>query len=217
MRETGEHFATLPVDRSQARPLVCVVGEIYVRWNPYSNRELVRELERLGAEVVVASMAELLYFMNFRMKAVAQVSGRYGDVLRAMLMDAWQTRQERRLHRTVAHLLRRPDESSIHQLAESLAPYYDPALGTEAVLTLGRAIEFARAGADGLVNVLPFSCIPGVITAGMAPRLRRDLDQIPWLDIPFDAQKETNIRTRLEAFMHQVRQFNRGAPDRMTG
>jgi hypothetical protein len=32
---------------------------------------------------------------------------------------------------------------------------------------------------------------------------------LPWLDINFDGQRITNIRTRLEAFIHQVTQFAR--------
>ena len=56
--------------------------------------------------------------------------------------------------------------------------------------------------------------MPGIITAGMAPRLRSDLDNIPWLDVIYDAQEGTNINTRLEAFMYQVKQFQRRMEER---
>jgi predicted nucleotide-binding protein (sugar kinase/HSP70/actin superfamily) len=72
-----------------------------------------------------------------------------------------------------------------------------------------RAIESVRQGASGILNVLPFSCMPGIIASAMGPRLRQDLDWIPWLDLSFDGQETTNIRTRLEAFMHQVFQYQR--------
>jgi predicted nucleotide-binding protein (sugar kinase/HSP70/actin superfamily) len=94
-------------------------------------------------------------------------------------------------------------------VVRAVRPFYDATLGTEAVLSMGRAVDYGRAGAHGIINVLPFSCMPGVIVGGMASRIRQDLEQIPWLDIPYDAQKETNIRTRLEAFMYQVHQFRR--------
>jgi hypothetical protein len=45
--------------------------------------------------------------------------------------------------------------------------------------------------------------------SGIASRVRKDFDQLPWLDINFDGQRITNIRTRLEAFVHQVTQFAR--------
>ena len=43
----------------------------------------------------------------------------------------------------------------------------------------------------------------------MAPRLRQALGGLPWLDLLFDGQRETNIKTRLEAFMHQASQVAR--------
>lgn len=205
----ADGFAALPAAREPARPLVGVIGEIYVRWNRYSNRDLIRQVEALGGEVMLASIREWLYFTNYRTRAVAQVAGHYGEWLRTWLTDAHQRHQEERLLRIVTPRLRRPEEASVRETVAGLRPYYDDVLGTEAVLSLGRAIDYAHAGVSGIINVMPFSCIPGVIVSGMAPRLRRDLDHLPWLDIPFDAQKETNVRTRLEAFMHQVAQFER--------
>jgi predicted nucleotide-binding protein (sugar kinase/HSP70/actin superfamily) len=207
----ADAFGELDVDRTHERPVVAIVGEVYVRWNAYSNRGLVREVERLGGEVMVASMAELVYFMTYRMKEVAKVAGRYRALLQAGIMDWYQSSMEHRLLRAVRPRLRRPDETPSNAVAAAIAPYYDPALGTEAVLTMGRAIEYVRGGVHGILNVLPFSCMPGIIVAGMAPRLRRDLDHVPWLDLPYDAQKETNIRTRLEAFLHQAEQYRRRA------
>jgi hypothetical protein len=42
--------------------------------------------------------------------------------------------------------------------------------------------------------------------------LRKDLDGIPWLDLSYDCQQETNNRTRLEAFIHQVARFRERRP-----
>jgi predicted nucleotide-binding protein (sugar kinase/HSP70/actin superfamily) len=215
MRWVAARFRALPVDRGTARPLVAVIGEIYVRWNTFANRDLVREIEAMGGEALVSSMGEMIYYSNYRVASAALAAGRYAGTVPPLLTDLYQAWREHRLHRIVAPLLRRPDEESIYRLIRAIRPYYDARLGTEAVLSIGRALEYARNGADGILNVLPFSCMPGVIVTGIAPRVRRDLAHIPWLDIPYDAQKATNIRTRLEAFMHQVAQFRRrrGLPD----
>jgi predicted nucleotide-binding protein (sugar kinase/HSP70/actin superfamily) len=98
---------------------------------------------------------------------------------------------------------------------KALAGYYDPMLGGEGVLTMVRALDYARHRLSGILNILPFSCMLGTIVSGMAPRLRRDLmNMIPWLDVPFDGQAVTNIRTRLGAFMHQAREYQRGLRSR---
>jgi predicted nucleotide-binding protein (sugar kinase/HSP70/actin superfamily) len=84
-------------------------------------------------------------------------------------------------------------------------------LGTEAVLTMGRVLDLARHGIAGVINVLPFSCMPGTVVSCMAPRLREEMHGVPWLDVAFDGQEETNLHTRLEAFMHQSFQYHRRA------
>jgi predicted nucleotide-binding protein (sugar kinase/HSP70/actin superfamily) len=200
-------FVAIPRNGSGLRPLVGIVGEIYVRWNEHANRGLVRQVEELGGEVLLASMAEFVHFSTYRMRAVARAAGDWRALLEGALTGAWQSLAEWRLARVVEPLLRRPDEANSGFVVRSIAPFYDGILGTEAVLTMGRAMDYGRMGAHGIINVLPFSCMPGLIVGGLAPRMRRDLQQIPWLDIPYDAQKETNIRTRLEAFMFQVHQF----------
>ena len=106
-------------------------------------------------------------------------------------------------------MLKHPYEPAIGRMLEQISPYYEPYLATEAVLSMGKAVDFGQNGASGILNIMPFSCMPGLITAGMAPRLRADLDNIPWLDVIYDAQEGTNLNTRLEAFMYQTVQFQR--------
>jgi predicted nucleotide-binding protein (sugar kinase/HSP70/actin superfamily) len=89
------------------------------------------------------------------------------------------------------------------------AKYMHPTVSTEAVLTVGKAVDLARHGVCGILNVLPFTCMPGIIAAGLSPRIRQDLDGIPWLDLSYDMQQSTNIQTRLEAFMYQAQHFQR--------
>ena len=86
-------------------------------------------------------------------------------------------------------------------------------LRTEAPLTLGKAIDFARQGLDGILNVMPFTCMPGAVVAGLAGRIRADNGHIPWLDVSFDGLGETNQQTRLEAFLHQAGQFRHRRSD----
>ena len=49
----------------------------------------------------------------------------------------------------------------------------------------------------------------------MDDRINREHDHIPFLNLAYDGQEQTHTRTRLEAFMYQVRQFhNRSHPKR---
>ncbi len=209
MKWIATQFEALPVDRSQPRPLIGLVGEIYLRANTYSNQDIIRQVETAGGEVMAASMMEWFYFTNWSFKTYTQFFNMYLDFFKTFLVDLYQQRQEHKLVKPVEHLLRHPYESPMNQLIDRIRPYYDPFLATEAVLSMSKAIEFAQKGLCGILNIMPFSCMPGIITAGMAPRLRADLNNIPWLDIIYDAQEGTNLNTRLEAFMYQAIQFQR--------
>jgi predicted nucleotide-binding protein (sugar kinase/HSP70/actin superfamily) len=209
VRWCADELAALPQTPQPPRPVIGLIGEIYLRFSGYANQRLTRMVEDLGGEVIVATMMEWLYYTNwwhiYKAKAHHKVRAR----LVTSISDIYQRMVEHRLARGVVHHLRHTHETPTATLMHAIEPYFEPAISTEAVLTLGKAIDLAHHGAAGILNVMPFSCMPGIITAGLAPRLRQDLDHIPWLDISYDLQKTTNIRTRLEAFMYQAAHYQR--------
>ena len=207
MEKAARRFAQLPVNRRNGRPIIGVVGEIYIRANPFTNQEIVRKVEALGGEAWVAPMMEWFYFVNYCIRLLTGSTRHYADWLKIVLVDWVQHRDERQLLRPVEALLRNAHEPTIPSIADYARPYYDPILGTEAVLSVGKAVDFARRGLSGILNLLPFTCMPGTVVAGLSQRIRADHRQIPWLDVIYDAQGETNLHTRLEAFMYQAEQF----------
>ncbi len=209
MREIARDFEALPVDRSVPRPVVAFLGEIYVMLNPFSNQELIRKLEAAGAEVVTGALSEWLHFVDETKIDRDRLFGDWLSLLGTKGLSVYQRGTEHRLRGTVAHLLRQPPDATMRELFTLVRPYFDPLLGMETTLTLAKSIDLARNGASGVVNVMPFSCMPGIVVAGMAPRIRADHGNLPWLDVIYDGQHLTNIRTRLEAFVHQVGQFAR--------
>jgi predicted nucleotide-binding protein (sugar kinase/HSP70/actin superfamily) len=205
----ADQFGSLPVDAAQDRPLIGVLGEIYVRFSPYSNQDVIRRVEALGGEVMLANMMEWLYFTTWNPGQTARRQGDYLRFLKHTLIESIQRYREHKLARPVVHLLRHAHETPPAKLISSIQPYIEPAIQTETILTIGKAIEMAELGASGILAVMPFSCMPGILTAAISPRVRAGLDNIPWLDLSFDLQKSTNIQTRLEAFMNQALHYQR--------
>jgi predicted nucleotide-binding protein (sugar kinase/HSP70/actin superfamily) len=74
------------------------------------------------------------------------------------------------------------------------------------VLSIGKAIEYAEEGFDGIINVIPFHCMPGTVVNGVLEKFQKDYSGVPCLKLSFDGQEQTNEETRLEAFMHQAYQ-----------
>jgi len=61
-------------------------------------------------------------------------------------------------------------------------------------------------GFDGIINVIPFHCMPGTVVNGVLERFQKDFYGMPCLKLSFDGQEQSNEETRLEAFMHQAYQ-----------
>ena len=66
-------------------------------------------------------------------------------------------------------------------------------------------MEFAERGFDGVVHLMPFGCLPELITRSMIPQISEDYD-IPILSMSMDEQQgEANTQTRVEAFIDLCR------------
>lgn len=69
----------------------------------------------------------------------------------------------------------------------------------------GWIIDFAENGFDGVVHLMPFGCLPELVTRSIIPQMTADLD-IPILTMSIDEQNgEANTQTRLEAFVDLCR------------
>lgn len=85
--------------------------------------------------------------------------------------------------------------------AKDLAePYLCHFVGGHGVDTVGNAVEYAKRGFDGVIQVAPFTCMPEIVAQSVLPSVSRDLG-IPSMTLVFDEHTgEAGMRTRLEAF-----------------
>jgi hypothetical protein len=51
--------------------------------------------------------------------------------------------------------------------------------------------------------------MPGTIVSTLLKRYREENNNIPILNMAYDGQEQTNTLTRLEAFMHQAKEFQK--------
>lgn len=71
--------------------------------------------------------------------------------------------------------------------------------------------EFAEEGYDGIVHLMPFGCLPELVTRSIIPKMSEELD-MPILSVSLDEQMgEANLQTRLEAFIDLCRSKKRAA------
>lgn len=206
-----ERFAAVKV-REEERPLIGVVGEIYIRANDYGNSQIIRLVERLGGEVRVAPVCEWLYYTNRKKIQDSLERKEFFSLLYAWLESLWQRHGEEEVARSFLPVLPGSDlhEPRIGKIIENSDPYIKEVYRGEPVLDVGKAVDYIAKGAAGILYTLPFSCMPGTMVSAVSTLVRKDHGNIPWLNLTFDGQKQTNLKTRLEAFLFQARRFAAG-------
>jgi predicted nucleotide-binding protein (sugar kinase/HSP70/actin superfamily) len=209
LKDGRDSFNQIPRANSETKPRIGIVGEIYIRSNAFSNEFIVRQLEKLGAEVWLPPVSEWFLYLNFISRRYSLMNRSYLAYWKTSLTELVQKLDEHKLGRLWENSLVNHPEPSIQETLRESKPYLDDSFEGEAVLSVGKCGDYIRKGVSGLVNVMPFTCMPGTIVGAVMKRYREDHNDIPFLNMAYDGQEETNTLTRLEAFMHQARQYQR--------
>jgi predicted CoA-substrate-specific enzyme activase len=154
LEDAGKDFAAL---RTPANlPVVKLAGEIYVRAVDFSNDFLIEKLEERGLRVHLADLAEWLNYCSYirhQTPGRNRIADRFGDFV--------QHRIEAAAFSAMAPHLGWTAPPGIEAVLSAAAPYVNPSLQGEAVLTLGTPLcEWRRSRIDGVVNVGPLECMP---------------------------------------------------------
>ncbi len=202
-------FRQIPADRSVQQPRIGVVGEFYIRSNRFSNQDVVGKIERLGGEVWMSPVNEWFLYRNFRRGMRAQLDRQWKLWLKNLVADRVMQHDEHALVAALDGFVRNAEEPSTLEVLALASPYVHCSFEGEAIMTVGKAVDFAQKGLSGIVAVMPFTCMPGTISQAILKRLRQDFDNIPFLNMVYDGDEQATTQTRLEAFMHQAHEFMR--------
>ena len=203
------------------KPLIGIVGEIYLRSHSQANQDIIRVLERYGAEVVNASIAEwinyttydglrtakkglMLSMKQFRLDAMRQdiekIMGFGGEMF-------YQKLRQRQCYKRARALIDIAADHDVGHLEGILRKedLYNFDAGTEACLSIPGIIEYAREGYNGVVNVYPFTCMPSTVTSAIVKPLMNKM-RTPYLDAPYDSTVQPGRETAVRTFMYQAHQ-----------
>ncbi|MDD3777140.1 MAG: acyl-CoA dehydratase activase [Actinomycetota bacterium] len=232
-----QEFEAVEVEKAK-KPLIGVVGEIYVRNHPYSNNEIVKKVEQLGGEVDIPTISEWpshttatskldnsvkqadLWYKILGAAGFNSIIGRTNGGLGSLVSDYVKTIRFYALNRLnnriiasylsklakpVEGFVRDTDNHDIYHTWDAAEPYIIKWFG-EAALSVGKSVNWIEQGFDGIINVMPFTCMPGTIVTATSKRIREKY-KVPWLNLAFDGLEQGTTETRLEAFMYQARLY----------
>jgi predicted CoA-substrate-specific enzyme activase len=207
LKKANADFNAIELTGEERKPIIGIVGEIYIRSNRFSNEDLIGNIERLGCEVWLPPIAEWILYTNDSSKRRSLRRRNYRNFLATFLTNEVQKAVEHRLKRKFENSFIVQPEPRTEEIIQNATPYLHPSFEGEAILSIGKAVDFALNGASGLINTMPFTCMPGTIVTAVLKRCREVHNNVPLLTIAYDGQKESNTKTRLEAFIYQVRQY----------
>ncbi len=206
--ESRNRFEAIETTGNGQKPLIGIVGEIYVRSNPFANESVIAKVEQFGGEAWLAPITEWIHYVNAMGRRRTLKRKHFSNLLRIALTEYYQKKDEHRLEKIFRHHLRHGHEPSTREVLHKASPYVHDSFEGEAILSIGKTVDFCKQGASGVINVMPFTCMPGTIVSALLKRYREENNNLPVLNMAYDGQEQTNTLTRIEAFMHQARQYH---------
>jgi predicted nucleotide-binding protein (sugar kinase/HSP70/actin superfamily) len=196
-------LADVPV-HGERLPRIGIVGEIYVRNDPFINGDLVREIERLGGEARLTSIAEwILYTAYLRDHGIGHRPGGLLARIGERLTDRFLRSRELAYEEVAKPFLADRMEPTIHDIIEAGQRYFPLEFQGEAILTVGRAVLFIeREKVGAVVNASPTFCMPGTVTTAVFPRIEREYG-VPVVCSFYDGTGDVN--TALVPHLHYLR------------
>ena len=186
------------------KPLIGIVGEIFVRSNRFSNEDLVKKIEALGGEVWLAPVEEWIYYVNLMGLRKAREGGDFRSIMQISLKRFFQKKIESTFHKPFTRMLKSLPEPETAVILKKARPYVDDSFEGETVLSIGKAVDLAQRGVAGIVNAMPFGCMPGTIVTALLRGVNRDLG-VPAISIPYEGTESATTMLQLEAFMDQAK------------
>lgn len=194
----GSAFAALPRHDEQ-RPLVGIVGEIYVRNNEFTNENVVQTIEEAGAEAWMAPISEWILYTAAEEIRRAGISLRSpADFLalsKAHIKNRVLLHQEARFVEAGGALLADRHEPEMAEILAAGQRYLPYNTGGESILSLGRTALFIQHGAALVVNASPFGCMAGTVCAALFSRMEEELGA-PVVNLFYDGHGDENRRLR---------------------
>jgi predicted nucleotide-binding protein (sugar kinase/HSP70/actin superfamily) len=184
------------------------VGEIFVRSHRFSNEDLIRKVETLGGEAWLAPMEEWIYYVNAMAVRKALIKKDKSAIIEILLKKFFQKSIEHRLSRYFKGFLKTLNEPDIQEILKKASPYLHDSFEGEAILSIGKSIDLIERGASGVINAMPFGCMPGTVVTTLMHGLARDYE-VPCISMPYDGTDSPTTAIQLEAFMNQAAEYHK--------
>jgi len=212
LKKAQEEFSQVK-RTNEERPRIGIVGEFYVRLHEPANQRIIRKLEEKGAEIWLALAAEYLAYSYHLGSVIAREKfslNRKKEDLREWFLQSILYRvmigYEHKLFKATLPYMQGFDDIHAKEIVSNGGKYIRHYIGGEAIVSMGKAVDYAKRGLDGIISVIPFNCMPGLIVAGFIPKFRKDNNNTPFVSIEYDGFQDSTREIRIDTFIAQVKE-----------
>ncbi|HHN64949.1 MAG TPA: hypothetical protein ENK09_06270 [Nitrospirae bacterium] len=163
----------------------------------------MRKIEALGGEAWLSPVDEWIYYINYMSLKKAIRRRDYRGALQFFIKRFYQNRLSHRYEHLFSDMLKTIPEPDIREVLDRAAPYLHESFEGEAILSIGKAIDMIQRGAQGIINAMPFGCMPGTVVTAIMRGVSEKYN-VPSISIPYDGTESSTTQLLLEAFMEQA-------------
>jgi predicted nucleotide-binding protein (sugar kinase/HSP70/actin superfamily) len=213
MVECREKFKNIDANFTSDKPLIGVVGEIFCRLNTYSNDDLIRKVEEHGGEAWLSGIAGWVWYTNTEQKIRIRRDHTgleaWKELTKAYLKMRFQKKDEESLYEPFRTDFTGYEEPEIEEIFRNTRPYLPPqCVSGESVLNVGEIIYYYDKGADGAIDISPFTCMHGGIGEEIYHDVTDDHDRIPIRSFTCE-ETRSDLDDSIGIFMNLARTYQR--------
>jgi len=200
LEQARKEFDGIEVNGAR-KPRIGIVGEIYVRSQPFSNNFVIDKLEELGCEVALPSIGEWFLYLNFTRVRNCRWFRQYRRVIFTKIFDQYMKYRQKKIFR----ILGLDQETPVLKVLDRASAYMHSTMEGEAVMTVGKTLDFIKEEFSGVVNIMPFTCMPGNTVTTIYKKIKEDYSDFPLFNLSVDGLDHAVDAMRLETFVTQAK------------
>jgi predicted CoA-substrate-specific enzyme activase len=200
-------YMAIKVDKRQRKPVVAIIGEIFMRDNAGCNGNIANRLEDLGIEVVVGPISEWISYSTYRFTRDSRWKNDKKGIIKSKIQGFGQDVIAASLLRGIKKFTDHEKDVSLHDMLHLCNTYVNQFYDGDPPIAIGSSVALTKRGVSGMAAILPFTCMPGTLVASVSDSFRKDHNNIPYINIAYDGQDSVSLDTRLQAFVFQVKEY----------
>ncbi|OPX92919.1 MAG: hypothetical protein A4E53_00308 [Pelotomaculum sp. PtaB.Bin104] len=191
--------------RGITKPRVGVVGEIFVKYHPLGNNNIVQILEDSGVEIIVPGIMNYLlynaYDSDFKYKKLAWSKQKLLADKTVMGLLEYYRKDMKKALRSSRRFQAPPELTEMAAAAGEILSLGNQA--GEGWFLTGEMLEQIKSGVNNIVCVQPFACLANQITGkGMIKELKRRYPKANIIPVDYDAgASEVNQINRIKLML----------------